>query len=182
MTPVEIWLAIAAFFGATLGSIAYYRNSGTSLEVRVNSIVKEKREIITKSYEELIEKVFEAFKTERKLKTEHKEEFEKIAYISSQLDDLPDSLSEVVDRLTNSFIFGFASILTILLLAYLPSAGFDAFTLFLAQFLTLMFMTVFIYRYITDGIIQIKALRKREKLINAIDRCDTFKKLYELGQ
>ena len=180
MTPVEIWLALAAFYGTTLSIIAYFRKSGTDLEERVNTIVKEKKQIVIKSYEELLEKIFEVYKTKRKLTEEHKEELEKIADISSRLDDLPYDLSEIVDKFTNSFVYGFVSVLTMLLLAYLPSLNLDALTSFWSQIIVIGLMTVFVYRYLADGIMPITPLRKFEKLINAIDRCNTFKKLYEL--
>lgn len=182
MTPVEIWLALAAFYGTTLSSIAFFRKSGTALEEKVNTVVKEKKQIVIKSYEELLEKIFEAYKTHRKLTDEQKDELEKIADIDSRLDDLPDDLSRIVDKLTYSFISGFISILTMLLLAYLPSVNLDALTSFWSQIIAVVLMTVFVSRYLTDGLGQIRPFRKMEKLVNAIDRCNTFKKLYELTQ
>lgn len=182
MTPFEIWVALAAFYGTTLSSIAYFRNSGTALEERVNKIVKEKEQIVVKNYEELLEKIFEAYKTERKLTDEQKDELEKIADIGSRLNELPDGLSRVVDKLTYSFISGFISILTMLLLAYLPSVNLDALTSFWSQIIAVGLMTIFVSRYLTDGVGQIRPFRKMEKLVNAIDRCNTFKKLYELTQ
>jgi len=182
MTAVEIWLGLAAFFGTTFGIVAYFRKSGTSLEERVNNIVKEKKEIVIKSYEELFEKIFAGYNIQRKLTEEHKEELEKIADISKRLDDLPYDLSDVVDRLTYSFLSGVLSVVLMLLFAYLPSASFDTLTLFWSQLVVMILATVFVYRYLNDSFLKIKALRKFEKLVNAIDRCNTFRSLYELTQ
>lgn len=182
MTPAEVWLVLATFFGTTLTFLGYYRNTATKLEVRTNKIVLEKKKIVTKSYEELLEKIFEAYKIERKLGEEHKEELEKIADISSRLDELPDDLSEVVDKLTFSFAYGFSSILFIILIAYLPSSILDPLISFWAQIIVVALMSVSFYRYFADGIAKIRSLRSFEKLINAIERSDTFKKLYESTQ
>ena len=179
MTPVEVWLALAAFFGTTLTTLGYYRNTANKLEVRTNKILLEKKKIVTKSYENLLEKIFEAYKTERKLGEEHKEELEKIADLSSRLDKLPNDLSEVVDKITFSFISGFSSILFIILLAYIPSSIHDPAISFWAQIIVVAFMSVSFYRYFADGIAKIRSFRNFEKLINAIERSETFKKLYE---
>ena len=182
MTPLEVWLALAAFFGTTLTTLGYYRNTGTALEVRVNKIVKEKKQIVRESYEKLLEKIFEDYKSERKLSEERKEELEKIADISSRLDDLPEDLSEVVDKLTFSFIYGFTSILSIILVAYLPSLNLEPIISFWSQIIAIAFMTISFYRYLVDGVLKIYSLREFEKLVNAIDRSETFKKLHELTQ
>ena len=62
MAIIDAWLATAAVFGATLTVIFYYRNAGTSLEVRTNQIVKDKKKIVIRNYENLLEKIFESYK------------------------------------------------------------------------------------------------------------------------
>lgn len=130
----------------------------------------------------MIEKIFEAYTKQRKLTDEHKEGLKKIAEIDSRLDELPSNLAEVVDRLTHSFPYGILSILSMFLLAYLPSANLDAIASFWSQILVMGSLSVFLYRYLADGVSQIRVLRNFEKLTNSIERCDTFKQLYQLTQ
>ncbi len=177
MSLVESLLAISAFIGATLTIVFYYRTAGTALEVRLNQVVKEKKLIIIKSYETFLEKIFNSYKYEMSLNAEHKEQLEKIAEISHRLGDLSLDLSEAVDKLTHSFLFGIVTVAVIIFLAYLLSANIDSVTLAWTSVIAIFVLAVSGYRYLNDGIWEIRELRKFEKGINGVDRSETLKDL-----
>lgn len=180
MSSINLYLALAAFFGSTLTLILYYRESGSKLETRTSKIIKEKKQIITKSYLEVAEKICERFKTERTLSDELEEKFEDISYIRSRLNDFPNGLSKVVDKLTFSFAYGFASVVSIITFAYIPYINLDPTISFWSQIMVSIIMFISIYRYFFDGLVMVLSLRKFEKLVNAIDRSNRLDQLYEL--
>lgn len=180
MVPVEFWLATAALFGTTLSIFMYFRSSGIKLETRVNRIIEEKKKIISKNYLEVAEKICKRFKTQRTLSDELEEKLENISYIRFRLEDFPNDLSKVVDRLTHCFAYGFSSIFSTILFAYMPKIILDPILSFWVQIFVGAFMLVSFYRYYISSIMAISSLRKFEKLVNKIERSNTFEKLYEL--
>ena len=180
MTIVELYLALAAFFGSTLTVIMYYRESGRRLENSVSDIVKEKKQIVTNSYLTAAQKVIKDFRPTQPLSHELGEELENISYTRYRLSNLPDALSEVVDRLTFSFANAFASVVSILGFAYMLEASFNSELTFWMQIVLGALTILFAYRYIIQGLGAVRALRKFEKLVNAIDRSERIEQLYEL--
>lgn len=180
MSSIDLYLGLAAFFGSSLIPIIYYRGSGTKLEIRTNSVIKEKKQITRQSYLEVAEKICERFKTQRTLSDKLEEKLEDISYVRFRLDDLPNDLSKVVDKLTFSFVYGFTSVFFIILFAYIPSVDFDPILSLWLQIIAGAFIIVSTYRYLSDGVATIASLRKFEKLVNKIERSSTFERLYEL--
>jgi hypothetical protein len=57
MNLTDYYITIATFFASTLTLIVYYRESGVKLEVRANTIIGEKKKIVSASYLSLLEKI-----------------------------------------------------------------------------------------------------------------------------
>lgn len=177
---IEFYLALATFFGSTLIIVFYYRQSGVRLEIRANSVLEKKSQIVSKSYLGLIEKTIERFKTSRTLTEELEDKFEDISYVRARLNNIPDELSQVVDKTTFSFLYGIASVLSTIAFPYAPNINPDPTVSFWVQMGVGVLMLVSILRYVSNGLLQISNLRKFEKLINKIERSRTFDNLFEL--
>jgi len=180
MFPVELWLALAAFFGSTLTIIVYFRTSGAKLETRVNKIIKEKKPIVSNSYLKLIEKIIEGFKTKRLLTDEHEEKLEDIAYVRVQLNNVPQNLSKVVDKLTHSVGDGFACVFLLIVFNYILASGLETDLYLWMMMIVGALLCIFVYRYVTGGLFALNTLRRFEKLVNAIERSNRFDELYDL--
>jgi hypothetical protein len=181
MTSLEIWLALASFFIASFSGIIYFRNSGTKLEKRANDIIRQKRPLISQSYLEVAEKICERFKTKRLLTNELEERLEDVSFAKVWLNfSFVEQLKHTVNRLTRSFAYGFFLVVSIIGFAYLPIAGFDPTITFWLQLFFVIGISIFGYRYISDGIFSISALRKLEILFNEIERTERFKELFRV--
>ena len=181
MIPNEFWLALVAFFGITFSIIMYFRSSGAKLEERANDIIKEKKPIISKSYSEVSDRIVERFKTERKLTDELEERLEDISFAKVWLTySFVLQLKEVVNKMTNSFKYGFSLVISLIAIAYIPSFGFDATITFSLQVLFIALIALFGYRYIFDGLLSISSLRELETLFNDVERTDRFDSLFRV--
>ena len=180
MIPTEFWVALATFFGTTLAIVMYLRISGTKLETRVNRIIEEKKQIISESYLELIEKTIEGFKTQRLLSQKQEERLEEISYARFQLNYLPNRISKVVDKLSFSLVFGIASVVFMIMFAYIPIMDFEPTFSFWLQMIVGALLIISVQRYLFDGVVKIYPLRKFEKLVNEIERSNRFEQVYEL--
>jgi len=181
MLPIEFWLALVAFFGTTFPTIMYFRISGTKLEVRANKIIKEKKPIITKKYLEVSEKIIERFKESRTFTEKLEQILEDISFARVWLNNtFVIDLSEVVNRMTHSFRYGFSLVISLIVIAFLPDVGFDATITFYLQMAFIGLIALFGYRYISDGLLSISSLRRFEVLFNEIERIEKFDKLYDV--
>ena len=180
MVPTELWLAIAAFFGTTLSIAVYFRTSGAKLETRINRIVEEKKSIITESYLEVAERIVKRFKTTRTLSDELEEELEEISRIRFQLSNVPDRLSEIVDKLTFSILDGIGTVFFTISFAYVPNMTLEPMLSTWVQIILGAIMFIFVYRYFIGGLEKVRSLRNFEKLVNEIERCRRFDQLQEL--
>lgn len=78
--------------------------------------------------------------------------------------------------MTKSVASGIGSVLSILLLSYTFSLPNGAYS-FWIQLAVMILVVVPLYRYLSDGFGKITSLRNMEKLVSAIERCDTFDQL-----
>jgi len=131
-------------------------------------------------YKEVLEGIFRDFQTSRTLTREREEELERLAYAKVMLSSLPDELSEIVDRLTRSIGFLFFASISLLIFGYYPTTNLDTATALGLQIIIGTIAMFSLARYLTDGILRIGTLRKFEKKVNKIDRCETFEELYDL--
>lgn len=180
MIPDAFYIALASFFGATLIIVYYFRETGTKLEVRTNSVIEGKRKIIIESYLELIEEIIKRFNTQRNLSDEQEEKLEQIAYTRFALNDFPSGLSKVVDKLTFSFAYGIASVIAIISFPYIPTIFPDVNVYIWFQIAVGVGIVSFVWRYLFDGLFSISSIRKFEKSVNEIERSRTFDQLLEI--
>jgi len=178
MNTIEFYAGLAVYIGTTLSIIMIFRESGNKLEVRANSVSREKRPIVSGKYLEVIEKTIQRFATTRTLSEELEQEYEDISYVRFRLNHFTDELTEIVDRLTQSIAFGVASVISTIFFGYLLSLETDTLLFWATMGLGALAVITF-YRYISDGLGQIRPLRRFEKWVNKIERCNTFDQLYE---
>jgi hypothetical protein len=176
MNAVELYVGLALYIGSTLSIIMIFRESGNKLEVRANSVSRAKKPIVSRKYIDLIEKTIERFKSTRTLSEELEQEYESISYVRFRLNHFTDELTEIVDSLTKSIGFGVISVVFIIAFGYALSQETDVISFWAAIGFGALAVITF-YRYATDGLGQIRPLRRFEKLVNEIDRCDTFDQL-----
>lgn len=169
-------VALAVYIGSTLTIILYFREAGNKLEIRANCVSSTKKSLVTSKYLEVIEKTIQRFNSSRTLLSELEEEFEQLAYTRNELNNFMEDLEEIVDRMTKSMPAGILSVVFILIFSYFTSIPNDSYSYWI-QFGTVVLAGLSIYFYITEGIGQITHLRNMEKLVNSIERCDTFDKL-----
>jgi len=177
MNLYELYIAVGVYIGTTLSIILILRESGNKLEARANEVFKTKKPLISGKYLEAIEKTIQRFTTTRTLSDELEDEFERISHARFWLSSCVYDLEDTVDKMTKSIAEGIGSVLSILLLAYafsLPNEGLVSWF----QLGLVMLVTISVYRYVIDGFGKISSLRKFEKLVNEIERCNTFDQLY----
>jgi ABC-type multidrug transport system fused ATPase/permease subunit len=178
MNTIEFYVGLAVYIGTTLSIIMIFRESGNKLEVRANNVSREKRPIVSGKYLELIEKTIQRFATTRTLSEELEQEYESISSVRFGLNHFTDELTEIVDRLTQSIVFGVASVIFTIFFGYLLSFETDVLSFWATIGVGALAVIAF-YRYITDGLGQIRPLRRFEKWVNEIERCGTFDQLHK---
>jgi len=171
---------MAVFFGSTIILIIRFRESGAKLEIRANTVIKEKEQVVSKSFLELLEEIFERFKTERTLTNKLEEKFGDISYVRYRLLHFSDDLAKVVRKLTYSVVSGFTSAFFMIFFTYTLTIDIDPITSFWLQIIVGAFTVLSVYRYLFDGLLKIYSLRTFEELVNKIERSKTFDQLYEL--
>jgi hypothetical protein len=174
----ELYIAVGVYIGTTLSIILYFREAGNKLEARANEVFKNKKTIISNKYLETVEEIIERFKTTRTLSEELEDEFESISHARFRLNNCVYDLEDIVDKMTKSIAEGIGSVLSILLAGYafsLPNEGLVTWF----QLGLVILVTISVYRYVFDGFGRIAFLRKFEKLVNEVERSNTFNQLHE---
>jgi len=179
MSFIEFFVAIAGGIFVSITPIIYFCRSGTNLESRINRTIKEKSEIISNSYLEILEEIFERFKKTRTLTYELEEKLEQISDTRIQLNDLPYRLSSIVDKLTHSVYWGILSALLLIIFAYIPQMGFDPENFSTVTVIVGILSGLTIIYFFKDGVLKIDSLRNFQKLVNKLELCRTFDQLYE---
>jgi ABC-type multidrug transport system fused ATPase/permease subunit len=176
MDIIGLYVALGVYIGSTLTIILCFREAGNKLEIRANEVSRTKKPLVSSKYLETIEKTIQRFTYTRTLSPELEEEFERLDNVRYELNHFMYDLEDSVDRMTKSVFFGIGSVFSILVLSYVLSLPNDSYSVWIGLVVTFL-VGVSFYRYISDGIGQITSLRKMEKLVNAIERCDTFDRL-----
>lgn len=180
MSYIEFFVTFAGGILASITAIIYFCRSGTNLESRISSMIKEKKQIISNSYLEIVEKIIERFKTSRTLPYELEEKLEHISYTRFQLRDLPNKLSNIVDKLTRSVVFGIFSAFFSIIFAYIPELGVDSTISSAIMIIIGIALGLCLNKYVQDGLVKMDSLRDFQKLVNKLERCETFNQLFEL--
>jgi len=181
MDFANVYTTIAMAILATVAIVIYFFRSGRELERRTNDIIREKSPLISGKYKEVIEDIFIGFKTSRTLTRRQEDRLEGISYARVMLTELPNELSEVVDKLAYSLPYAVSTALSLIVFGYLITYTFslDPTTHLALLVLSGAFGFSSFIKYSSDGITKIRTLREFEKRVNKIDRCETFEELYD---